>query len=161
MVIKKSEIFTKIFENFRDNKQKSLKEVVDDLEESQLEKRQQEHDDEGSINANKQEGIDRMDDTEYYQNISNTPISAFEGFIQYLKVPDSQGDFYQVIINKRLQKTVRPIEQRNIRMQISNFQNSTDFSQLNTLLNGRNNVDDTMGFGAYKKAQEAYDRAGS
>jgi hypothetical protein len=38
MVIKKSEIFTKIFENFRDNQPKSSQEVVEGVDQGQLEK---------------------------------------------------------------------------------------------------------------------------
>lgn len=83
MVIKKNEIFTKIFENHRDNLKKTPQEVVEGVDKAQLEKRQEEHQNEGngSVDGDPQQDPEKIDDSEYYQNISDTPISAFEGFI--------------------------------------------------------------------------------
>lgn len=100
IVIKKNKIFTLIFQKEKSRKeQEDANQIVSNVEQDQLDKRKEE------FNNKEEEGDNEksINDSEFYNNISNTPVSAFQGFLTYLKVPKSNYDFWVRTANKRSQ----------------------------------------------------------
>jgi len=111
------------------------------MDKSVVEEQNDENDDSLSPDKNKEPDYD----AEYYNNIAETPISAFQGFILYLKIPDSPEKMLKRILNKRMQKKVSPIDIRNIQNKIHEYEKNKDgFNDLNDALASVNEVKDLL-----------------
>ena len=54
-------------------------------------------------------------DSEYYENILGTPISAFEGFMGYIDIPANRGEFWAKMNVIKEREAIAPLAEKKIR----------------------------------------------
>lgn len=78
-------------------------------------------------------------DSEYYENILGTPISAFEGFMGYIDIPANRGEFWAKMNVIKEREAIAPLAEKKIRNELIEFEKrgGENVNELADLLSSR------------------------